>query len=298
MQHTAKDILGVKVDFGLTTSDVMSIIKDNYLTDGGSHYICTTNPEFVMAAQKDTLFRDVINAADLSVPDGNGVLFAGTYLDILSHIPKNMCFCPNAFFAGVKLGVMSLFTDVPIGSVVSGVELTDKICELSNDTGASIFLLGGWPRDARGKPVATPNYDFASLAAAKLKEKYPNINIIGATSQFLPTKEYDRKTLTFIKKCMDKKSIQTLDFVIVAYTQGAQDRWIARNIKNIPARVGIGVGSTFDYITGLYASAPDNYKHKRLEWLFRLFTYPWRWRRVLTAFPLFPLKVFFHAVKY
>lgn len=38
--------------------------------------ICTANPEFVMRAQHDPVFRDVLNAADLVLPDGVGLLWA------------------------------------------------------------------------------------------------------------------------------------------------------------------------------------------------------------------------------
>jgi N-acetylglucosaminyldiphosphoundecaprenol N-acetyl-beta-D-mannosaminyltransferase len=38
--------------------------------------ICTANPEFVMAAQTNAAFRDVLNSADLVLPDGGGLLWA------------------------------------------------------------------------------------------------------------------------------------------------------------------------------------------------------------------------------
>ena len=38
--------------------------------------ICTANPEFVMTAQRDAVFRRVLNEADLVLPDGVGLLWA------------------------------------------------------------------------------------------------------------------------------------------------------------------------------------------------------------------------------
>ena len=38
--------------------------------------ICTANPEFVMKAQHDRAFFDLLNRADLVVPDGVGLLWA------------------------------------------------------------------------------------------------------------------------------------------------------------------------------------------------------------------------------
>lgn len=42
--------------------------------------LCTSNPEFLMAAQADREFRDLLNAADLVVPDGIGLLLAARWL--------------------------------------------------------------------------------------------------------------------------------------------------------------------------------------------------------------------------
>jgi N-acetylglucosaminyldiphosphoundecaprenol N-acetyl-beta-D-mannosaminyltransferase len=42
--------------------------------------ICTANPEFLMAAQRDPEFRRVLLAADLVLPDGVGLLWAARWL--------------------------------------------------------------------------------------------------------------------------------------------------------------------------------------------------------------------------
>jgi N-acetylglucosaminyldiphosphoundecaprenol N-acetyl-beta-D-mannosaminyltransferase len=42
--------------------------------------ICTGNPEFLMAARRDREFFDVLNRADLVVPDGVGLLIAAWWL--------------------------------------------------------------------------------------------------------------------------------------------------------------------------------------------------------------------------
>ena len=43
---------------------------------GGPHLVVTVNPEFVMRAQRDSEFARVLASADLSLPDGNGVVWA------------------------------------------------------------------------------------------------------------------------------------------------------------------------------------------------------------------------------
>lgn len=41
-----------------------------------ARHVCTTNPEFMMVAQDDTNFRNILRRADLCVPDGVGLLWA------------------------------------------------------------------------------------------------------------------------------------------------------------------------------------------------------------------------------
>jgi len=77
----SKEILGVRVDFGLTMDEVLNLIEKLYLKDDRSRYICTTNPEFIMDAQEDGRFKNIINKSDLSVPDGIGVILAKKYLE-------------------------------------------------------------------------------------------------------------------------------------------------------------------------------------------------------------------------
>ena len=82
---TEKYILGVKVNFGLNYDGVLEQVE-KYLHDGKCHHICTTNPDCIMYAQKDEEFMKIINAADLSVPEGVGVFFAASKASALSPL--------------------------------------------------------------------------------------------------------------------------------------------------------------------------------------------------------------------
>ena len=56
-----RQILGVRVDIGLGADETVKVVEELMLKDGDSHYICTTNPEFIMEAQKDGEFKKIIN---------------------------------------------------------------------------------------------------------------------------------------------------------------------------------------------------------------------------------------------
>jgi N-acetylglucosaminyldiphosphoundecaprenol N-acetyl-beta-D-mannosaminyltransferase len=47
-----------------------------FVDEGGHHLVATVNPEFVMRARRDREFARVLEAADLCLPDGTGVVWA------------------------------------------------------------------------------------------------------------------------------------------------------------------------------------------------------------------------------
>jgi len=72
--HSSVCILGVRVD-ALTYEGLLAAIGE-FVAQGTPHQIATLNPEFVMAAQSNAAFRDVLEQADLCVADGVGLLWA------------------------------------------------------------------------------------------------------------------------------------------------------------------------------------------------------------------------------
>ena len=80
------------------------------------------------------------------------------------------------------------------------------------------------------------------------------------------------------------------DVLCVAYGAPAQELWIARNLTRLPVAVAMGVGGAYDFISGRQRRAPKIMQRAGLEWVYRLYREPWRWRRML-ALPQFMLKV-------
>lgn len=106
-------ILDVKID-ELSLKEVMQKIT-GFLIDDKLHHIVTVNPEFIMTAQNDDKFKEILNLADLNIPDGFGLQCA-------------------AFYKRKK-----------IGQRLTGVDLTWEIAKLAAEKDYSIFLLGGKP---------------------------------------------------------------------------------------------------------------------------------------------------------
>jgi len=105
------NILGVLID-RITSKEVLKKIEE-FLNSDTQHYITTPNPEFVMRAQKDEEFRNILNKSDIAIPDGIGLVFA-------SHFLGN-----------------------PIPEQVAGSDLVWKIAKLAEYKNCSLYLLGG-----------------------------------------------------------------------------------------------------------------------------------------------------------
>lgn len=70
-----KQVLGIKID-DVNIAEAAKVVE-GWLSKGGKHYIVTPNPEIVVMAQDDQELKKIINNADLAIPDGVGLKFAG-----------------------------------------------------------------------------------------------------------------------------------------------------------------------------------------------------------------------------
>ena len=78
-QRDIVTILDVPVD-RITYPQWIEKIRYWIESDEHAHHVCTTNPEFVMVAQSDSNFMNILQRADLCIPDGVGLLWAAKRL--------------------------------------------------------------------------------------------------------------------------------------------------------------------------------------------------------------------------
>lgn len=72
------------------------------------------------------------------------------------------------------------------------------------------------------------------------------------------------------------------DLIFVAFGSPKQELWIDAHKDTFPHTVCIGVGGAFDMLSGRAPRAPHLLRSLGLEWLYRLITQPWRWRRQIS----------------
>jgi N-acetylglucosaminyldiphosphoundecaprenol N-acetyl-beta-D-mannosaminyltransferase len=81
------------------------------------------------------------------------------------------------------------------------------------------------------------------------------------------------------------------ELVLVAMGVPKQEYFIDRWASAFPRAVIIGVGGSFDVWAGISKRAPLTMRRLHLEWLYRLVSEPWRWRRIGSALPNFGWQV-------
>lgn len=86
------------------------------------------------------------------------------------------------------------------------------------------------------------------------------------------------------------------DLIFVGLGVPRQEFWIAKHRHLCPHAVWIGVGGSFDIWSGKKARAPMWMRNAHLEWLYRLYQEPWRWRRML-ALPHFVWASFWYRLR-
>lgn len=152
---------------------------------------------------------------------------------------------------------------------VTGSDLVPLLASVAARQDWRIFLLGAAPR-------------VAQRTASLLVENNPGLNIVGAYSGS-PAPEESAAIVAWVRMVRP-------DILFVAFGAPRQDLWIHRYRDQLSVPVMMGVGGAFDHIAGVQRRAPAWIQRIHLEWLFRLFTQPWRWRRQL-ALPRFVLAV-------
>jgi N-acetylglucosaminyldiphosphoundecaprenol N-acetyl-beta-D-mannosaminyltransferase len=221
-------VLGVRVD-ALTYDTLLEAIEA-FIGTGEPHHLCTVNPEFVMEAQRNPTFRQVLEAADLCLADGVGLLWA-------------------ARRQGRTLPAR-----------VTGSDGVPLIAARAAQRGWRLFLLGA----ADG---------VAARAAEILRVEHPTLQIAGTYAGSPDLREAPE----IIRRIRDANA----DVLLVAYGAPRQDLWIARHRTELKVPVMMGVGGSFDHIAGVRKRAPEWMRRANLEWMYRLLTQPWRWRRQL-----------------
>lgn len=231
-----------------------------------------SNYHFLGVKVSNITYAEVVSEVSSYIESGRAHQIATVNPEFIMQARKHQQFkdvlnnCSLAVPDGVGLTLIGALTGRKLQGRVTGVDLIDELCKEGAKKGWRFFLLGA----AEG---------VAEKAAYILTSKYQGLQIVGTYSGS-PEEEYDAQICDLVTNTKPH-------ILLVAYGAGKrntpppQDLWIARNQPKLNIPVAIGVGGSFNYITGVSKRAPKWVRVIGFEWLYRLVLEPWRWKRML-----------------
>ena len=269
------NILGVPIDSFSKEESIRFI--DQKLENDKPIFITTVNSEFLWRAINDKTVMEMLQKSTINFADGVGVLWAAEFLNL--KLPKDKFF--RNIIGFLKL-VGSLFAIVfypsylkkQIPERISGSDYIWDLCNLAVKKNFKVFLLGGEPT-------------VPEQAALKLQTDVYGLKVAG-TYEGSPKAEDEAKILELINKSKP-------EILFVAYGVPREELWLEKNLAKSGAKIGIGVGGTFDFLAGRKIRAPKFLRGMGLEWLWRLIIEPKRYKRQ-AALPKLVWKIFKHRL--
>lgn len=204
---------------------------ERFTRESGTHHVVTLDASMCVLARDDEDLKRIVRNAELVTPDSVGVLWA----------------CQRG--------------GTTLSGRVSGVEIIEKLCARSPESGLRLFFFGAAP-------------GVADAAAARMNSLYPGCHIVGTHSGFFSPSE-EAALLAQIREARP-------DVLCVALGIPKQEKWIARHRETLGVPVLIGVGGTFDVLSGQVQRAPVWIQRLNLEWLHRLCKNPKKIGKVMT----------------
>lgn len=266
------NILGVDIDNKINLETFRLKVSNFLELSNEQNYIVTPNPEIILKSQKDEELFYILNNANLSLADGFGLKLASIFL-------------------GKKLNRLT-GADALIEILKIAQRKEKKILIINNKNGLS----------------------SSAEISLVLKNKYPYLKFLIEDCDFdfsiLEKKEFisfdfqkNNFFTRFLKK-IEKKVNDKLDFLvhnklldfsadimICNFGSPYQEKFIYHNLNKLPSvKLAIGIGGALDFLTEKIKRAPKWMRFCGIEWLWRLFKQPKRYKRIFQAVFVFTFK--------
>jgi len=152
---------------------------------------------------------------------------------------------------------------------VTGVDMVTGICERAAKHDYRLYILGS-------------EEGVAATAARNLAGRYPGAHFVGTHHGFWRRdgKEHGLSSEQADALMADEIRRATPDVLFVAMGIPSQEKFIAAQLERMNVPVCLGVGGSFDVYSGKFNRAPVAVQRLGMEWLYRVWIDPTRWKRM------------------
>lgn len=207
---------------------------------------------------------EVLDAIEAKIAEGGFHQIATANVDFLiksvhdEELRETLCRCDFVLPDGMPLVWASRLLGTGLKERVTGADLVPQLAKLSARRGYRIFLLGAQEESCAG-------------AASWMESHFPGVRIAGRFSpKHQPLEEMDHEDI------LSRIEAAEPDILLVSFGNPKQEKWLAMHRHRLKVPVCIGVGGSFDFLSGKVPRAPKWMQRCGMEWLYRTMQEPSR----------------------
>lgn len=241
--------------FSSSFDELLALLQRQVLQGSEPLLVMTPNPEQIVLSRNNTYFLDHLRSADVLIPDGIGLVLASRWLSLWG--------------AGRS-----------IKERITGVDVMSAMLEFASARAARALIVGGKnlaPRDSKSDAYTRlDGTEIVSVTAERQRELelYWTPGFMNVKN---PTQEEHQQLEEAILQLRPS-------MIFVAFGAPDQEAWLVKwqsVMQQAGVKVAMVVGGAPDILLGKISRAPKIFQQLGLEWLYRLWRQPWRWRRQL-----------------
>ena len=179
-------------------------------------------------------------------------------------LDKNNSIVPD----GIAVVKACNMLNLPVTERIAGVDIAEYILRIANEQKKSLYLFGA-------------KKEVIESLVNKIKVDYNNINILGYSDGYVEDRDKVFKEIIKLKP----------DICLVALGIPYQEKLIYKHLDEFNKGIFVGVGGSFDVLSGTKKRAPKIFIKLNLEWLYRIVCEPKRLKRFWNNNVKFILKI-------
>ena len=170
---------------------------------------------------------------------------------------------------GIAIVKACKILNVPVTERIAGIDIAEFLLDELNKQKKSLYLFGAKP-------------EVIKAMVSKINNNYPNIKLLGYSDGYVKDRDKVFENIVKLKP----------DACFVALGIPHQEKIIYKYLNQFNKGIFVGVGGSFDVISGTKKRAPKLFIKLNLEWLYRIMCEPKRLKRFWDNNIKFILKIF------
>lgn len=167
-------------------------------------------------------------------------------------LDENVSLVPD----GIAVVKACKILDIDVTERIAGIDIAEYLIEECNKQKKSLYLLGA-------------KEEVIESLVKKIKKEYKNINLLGYSNGYVKDKDKVFKEIIKLKP----------DVCLVALGIPHQEKLIYKHLEKFNKGIFVGVGGSFDVMSGTKKRAPKIFIKLNLEWFYRILCEPKRLKR-------------------